>query len=301
MTAMALLAVCFGAGLVRLAYLAVPPRADLKVAVGRWEMARDRTHHHGPATTSGPDRSLTQRAAARLANALTRRGVNLTQVSQDLAIAGKTLEQHLSRVLVLVFVGLLAPGALGAVALAVGLPIPVQVPVFAGLLLGVVMALVSHHELHKDAENRREELRHTLSIYLDLVAMSMEAGRGHPEALPAAAAIGTGWSFEALQDAISGARYAGTTPWAALGILGDRFGVHEMQELSASLNLAADEGSKIKASLTARATTLRAKRLADAQGEANEASESMRFALIVMVFAFFTYQLYPPIANLFGG
>lgn len=298
MTAMLAIGLVFGAALVRLVFLLAPPRRDVVVAVGRWDMARIRA---GRDLRPGSDRSVIERAASRIGDLLAQRGVDLQQVQQDLAICGKGLEQHLARILVLVLAGLLTPVALGSVALAIGLPIPFALPVVAGLLLGVAMAVLSHRELSQTAAVRREEFRRTLSIYLDLVAMSMEAGRGHPEALPAAADIGSGWTFELLADTISGARYSGTTPWAALGELGERMGIGELGDLSSSLTLASDEGSKIKASLTARAVTLRAKRLADAEGEANQASESMRFTLIVMVFAFFVYQLYPPIARLIGG
>ena len=131
--------------------------------------------------------------------------------------------------------------------------------------------------------------------------MSMQAGRGHAEALPASAAIGTGWAFTQLQDAIDGARFSGTTPWHALGQLGDRFGIRELTDLDAALTLANDDGAKVRTTLVARAETLRSERIADAEAAAAQATESMRFALIVMVFAFLAYELYPSVARLFAG
>jgi len=164
-----------------------------------------------------------------------------------------------------------------------------------------LMAVVVQRELHDTARKRRGEFRRTLSIYLDLVAMSMQAGRGHAEALPAAAAIGTGWAFTDLQDAIEGARFSGVTAWAALGQLGVRHGLAELTDLEGALRLANDDGAKVKATLVARAGTLRSQRVADAEADANRATESMKFALIVMVFVFLTYELYPSIARLFAG
>ena len=163
------------------------------------------------------------------------------------------------------------------------------------------MLFVTRQELTDKAKKRRAEFRRTLSVYLDLVAMSMQAGRGHAEALPASAAIGTGWAFTQLQDAIDGARFSGTTPWHALGQLGDRFGIRELTDLDAALTLANDDGAKVRATLVARAETLRSERIADAEAAAAQATESMRFALIVMVFAFLTYELYPSVARLFAG
>jgi hypothetical protein len=131
--------------------------------------------------------------------------------------------------------------------------------------------------------------------------MSLQAGRGHAEALPAAAAIGTGWTFTELQDAIEGARFSGVTPWTALGRLGERFGVPELVDLEGALRLANDDGAKVKATLVARGVTLRMQRIADSEAEAKQATESMKFALILMVFVFLTYELYPSIARLYAG
>ena len=131
--------------------------------------------------------------------------------------------------------------------------------------------------------------------------MSMQAGRGHAEALPASAAIGSGWTFTLLRDAIDGARFSGITPWAALGQLGERIGMPELTDLDAALRIAHDDGAKVKATLVARAGTLRAQRIADAEAEANQATESMKFALIVMVFTFLIYELYPSVVRLFAG
>ena len=83
--------------------------------------------------------------------------------------------------------------------------------------------------------------------------------------------------------------------------LGTRLGVPELADLEGALRLASDDGAKVKATLVARAGTLRAQRIADAEADANQSTESMKFALIVMVFAFLAYELYPSIARLFAG
>jgi tight adherence protein C len=198
-------------------------------------------------------------------------------------------------------VGFFGPVVILGVFNALGLGIPLAFGPAIGAVLAAAMLVVTRQELTDKAKKRRAEFRRTLSVYLDLVAMSMQAGRGHAEALPASAAIGTGWAFTHLQDAIDGARFSGTTPWHALGQLGDRFGIRELTDLDAALTLANEDGAKVRATLVARAETLRAERIADAEAAAAQATESMRFALIVMVFAFLTYELYPSVARLFAG
>jgi len=280
--------------------LAVPPRHDLAAAVDRWDNARARASRIQKIGAS-QEQSLPQRLIGRLAEQVGHRSRDLTRLHQDLAITGTRLEQHLTRILGLALAGLIGPIAVLALLETAGLRLPPLMGLAAGLLLGASMVPVVQRELQENASTRRAEFRRTLSIYLDLVAMSLQAGRGHAEALPAAAAIGTGTAFTTLQDAIDGARFSGITAWAALGRLGEQIGVPELTDLEGALALAADDGAKVKATLVARAGTLRAQRVADAEAQANQATESMKFALIVMVFVFLTYEVYPAIARLFAG
>jgi Flp pilus assembly protein TadB len=222
-------------------------------------------------------------------------------LTRDLAITGTTLEDLLGRTLALAAVGFAGPVAILTLLDGLGLGMPFVIGPITGLVLATAMIFVSRRELGESAQRRRAEFRRILSIYLDLVAMSMQAGRGHAEALPAAAAVGTGWAFAQIQDAIDGARFAGMTAWHALGQLGDRFGIRELTDLESALDLANEDGAKVRATLTARAETLRAQRIADAEAAAAKATEAMRFALLVMVFAFLSYELYPSVARLFAG
>jgi tight adherence protein C len=280
--------------------LAVPPRADLAAAVRRWDSARARETRiqriGAPrATTVGGklQRWLSEQAL--------RRAKDGKGLMQDLAVTGGSVEQYVGKATTLVLVGFFGPPLILGFFNAISLGIPLVFVPAVGAALAIAMLVVIRQELTDKAKTRRAEFRRTLSVYLDLVAMSMQAGRGHAEALPASAAIGTGWAFTHLQDAIDGSRFSGTTPWHALGQLGDRFGVRELTDLDSALTLANEDGAKVRATLVARAETLRAERIADAEAAAAQATESMRFALIVMVFAFLTYQLYPSVARLFAG
>ena len=291
---------CGAAAVLHLVRLARPPRTDLLTAVGRWENARARATRVQQLGAPADD-TWSGRAGTWLADQLRRRARDLTGLSQDLAITGTTLEAHLTRVLTLGFAGLLGPSAVLAVMNAAGLGVPPPWGLAAGLGLAALMVALVQRELREGARVRRGDFRRGLSIYLDLVAMSMQAGRGHAEALPASAHIASGWPFTDLQDAIDGARFSGTTAWAALGDLGRRVGLRELSDLDAALQLANDDGAKVRATLVARAETLREQRLADAEANAAQATESMKFALIVMVFAFLAYELYPSVARLMAG
>jgi tight adherence protein C len=293
------------AGLVAVAVLhayrlAVPPRADLVRTVHRWDSSRGRSTRIQRIGAT-VETTLSQRIRGRLADAVLRHGRDTAGLTRDLAVTGTSLEDHLAKTLTLAVIGFLGPTAILVFFDFVGLGLPVAFGPIAGLALASAMIVVTRQELQEQAKKRRAEFRRSLSVYLDLVAMSMQAGRGHAEALPASAEIGSGWAFIHLQDAIDGARFSGTTAWHALGQLGDRFGIRELTDLATALTLANEDGAKVRATLVARAETLRAERIADAEAAAAQATESMRFALIVMVFAFLSYELYPSVARLFAG
>ena len=300
MTSFMVAVACLAVGLMQMARMAVPPRIEHARLAARWYDERARVTRHRETSAPVPTSAL-DRLATRLTEQVEHRSGNLTSLHQDLAMTGATLERHLSRMLGLVLVALVAPPAILAALTAAGLRLPWFIGPLLGIALAVTMLVVAHRELHVDAAKRRAEFRRSLSIYLDLVAMALDAGRGHAEALPAAANIGAGWTFQHLQDAIDGARFSGITAWESLGVLGQRVGLSELVDLDAALRLANDDGAKVKATLIARAGTLRAARIADTEAEANQATESMKFTLIAMVFSFLGYELYPSIVRLFTG
>jgi tight adherence protein C len=301
MTAFVLVAGVLALGVAALYRLVVPPRVDLVGAVARWDASRERASRIQRIGTAPPE-GLLERLAARLSDEVAARGHDNTRLRQNLEITRTTLEAHLTRVLGLALVGLIGPVVIVNVLFAtIGLGWPPVLGPVLGVLLAAAMVVVAHRELIENATMARAEFRRALSTFLDLVAMSTQAGRGHAEALPASAAIGSGWTFTLLRDAIDGARFSGITPWHALGRLGDHIGVPELVDLDGALRIAHEDGAKVKATLVARAETLRAQRIADAEAEANTATESMKFALIVMVFAFLAYELYPSVTRLFAG
>ncbi|MEO5664212.1 MAG: hypothetical protein ABIR39_13090, partial [Nocardioides sp.] len=279
-------------------WLALPARTDLVSTVRRWDSSRaraSRIQRIGLAPASGGGGKV----QSWVAEQVVRRTRDIKGLTQDLAVTGSSLEQHIGKTTTLAVVGFIGPVVILGIFNAIGLGLPVMLGPLAGSVLAAGMLAVTRQELTVSANKRRAEFKRTLSVYLDLVAMSMQAGRGHAEALPASAAIGSGWAFTHLQDAIDGARFSGTTAWHALGQLGERFGIRELTDLDAALTLANEDGAKVRTTLFSRAETLRSERIADAEAAAAQATESMRFALIVMVFAFLSYELYPSVARLF--
>jgi len=293
-----LLGAALGASLCLLVFALVPPRPALANVVGRWE--RQRARQAAIVELDVDDTSWQGRLGRWLVAQLAQRGITLGKLRADLELTDYTLEGHLVRKMTYGLLGLLLPTILTVTMMAIGVTPPITVPAVGGLALGALFFWVPDLSVVQAAEQRRHELRRALSCYLDLVAMSLAGGRGIPEALPTAARIGTGWAFELLRSTIDRARLVGDTPWAALADLGKRTGMQELQDLGGALMLVADDGAKVRQSLTARASTQRRRQLAEAEGAAAKADQSMEMAQVVLFIGFVLFLGFPAVVAVMG-
>jgi Flp pilus assembly protein TadB len=301
------LALLFGAlagfGVYALIRVFLRPRAGIALAIHRIDAGRrsmtTRTVtalevEQGARSASG----WVRRLGDRLEVLAVERGWRLGRTRTDLAMMGQTVGGFLANK-VLIGLGLLLVAPLIWSALTVlGASIPAQLPAVVALLMGVFGFFLPDLNLRSEAEKRRADFRRIVGIFLDLVAMNLAGGRGLPEALLTASTISDHWALVRIRQALANARLFGTTPWAALGELGRDIGVEELRDLSAALTLAADDGAKIRASLTARAATMRRRDLADVEGEAGEKSQSMLVAQLLICAAFMIFLTYPAVASL---
>lgn len=229
------------------------------------------------------------------------RGWQLGRQRQDLALASRTVGAHLATKIA-ASVGLFLLGPLVWTVMAVaGVPLPPALPAVAAVAFALVGFFLPDLVLRSEATERRRDFRRSVGVFLDLVAMNLAGGRGLPEALLAAASIGDHWSMVRIRQALANARLYGTTPWVALGDLGKEIGVDELEELSGALVLAADDGAKIRSSLSARAATLRRREMTQAEGEEGEKSQSMLVAQMLISTAFLIFLGFPAVSQLLAA
>jgi hypothetical protein len=179
-----------------------------------------------------------------------------------------------------------------------GVHVPVVVPVAGSLALAAGLFLVVDLIVRDQAAEARGQMRRALCSYLDLVSLRRDASEGPTMALERAAAIGDGWVFGRISDALVTARLAGDPPWEGLRRLAADSGVGELADVADIAAVAAQEGASIAPTLRARAQSLRVQLLADEEAAANTASEKLTAPVALLSIAFLLLFLYPALARL---
>jgi tight adherence protein C len=285
-----------GLGLFLLIFALVPGRASL----ARQVAAFDAEHRSTWRAREERERQFGRWLGRLLAAFCAEQGWEFPSLRANLSIIGKSFENYLAtKVLLGLFGFLLAPLLLLLLTLA-GFHVPFVIPLWLGLALGGAFFFLPDLEVRQQAEARRRDFRHAIGAFLDLVSMNLSGGRGVPEALLTASEIGSGWALWRLRDALANARITGQTPWQALGALGTEVRVEELRDLAAALSLVADDGAKVRESLTARAASLRRRELADLEGQAGEKSQSMLVAQMLLCAGFLIFLTYPVVGVLLG-
>jgi tight adherence protein C len=295
-------ALCGGVVFLLVLHLARPRTAPLV------ELARfDAAHSQGSAAPQAisdlpagspaaglPGFGLPAAVGGWVARQLTLRGIANTSLRQDLALTGRSYEQVMTRKVLFAAGGLLlALLLLVAVPAAAGAGLPAGAPLVVAVLLATALFFLPDLETRGEATRRRAEFRHALGAYLDLVALEMAARAAPAEALPAAAKVGTGWPLALIRDTLYRATRGGRDPWAALGELGRRIGVTELSDLGQLIALVAHDGARVRSTLTARAQTMRRHELANLQGQAGKADQSMQMAQVLIGLGYLLFIGYP--------
>jgi len=228
------------------------------------------------------------------------RGWNLPAgVRADLSVMGQTVEGHLGMSVLSAVAGLFAPTVMLAPAVYF-FDASLSSPVWLALLGAAVGLALPTLQLQGNAKERRRDFRHVVSAFLDLVSMNLAGGRGIPEALQSAVGLSNGWGMVRIRETLQNARLQGITPWSALGDLGEEMAVEELRDLAAALALVAEDGAKVRESLSARAVSMRQRELADAEGRAAQRSQSMLVAQLLLCVGFLLFLIYPPVAQILG-
>jgi len=288
-----------GLGLFLLGLALIPQRAGLARRLAAFDAARSAAARPAYRAVAG-ESEFSRRIGSALARFCAEQGWEFRSLRSSLSLVGKSFENYLATKILLAVFGFIFAPLLLVVAAAAGFKIPFVIPVWVGLVMALVFFVLPDLELRQKVAQRRRDFRHAVGAFLDLVAMNLSGGRGVPEALMAASEIGSGWAMWRIRDALINARITGQTPWQALGALGEEVKVDELRDLAAALSLVAEDGAKVRESLSTRAASLRRRELADLQGEAGERSQSMLVAQMLLCAAFLIFLVYPAVRVMLG-
>jgi tight adherence protein C len=290
-----------GMGLFVLVFALIPRKVSLTRRLATFDAQRSATLlPRYAASLRGGESELSRRLGQVIASLLAEQGWELPSLRANLALADKSLESFLATKVVLALFGFLIGPALLVIFTVAGLHVSAVIPVWLGLVIAALFFMLPDLEVKQKADQRRKDFRHAVGAFLDLVSMNLAGGRGVPEALMSASEMGGGWSMSRIRDALANARITGQTPWQALGGLAEEVRVDELRDLATSLSLVADDGAKVRESLTARATSLRRRQLTDLEGQAGERSQSMLVAQMLLVAGFLVFLAFPVIPALIG-
>ncbi|AKA06864.1 type II secretion protein F [Streptomyces noursei ZPM] len=290
-----LLGALFGAGATALVYGLRPPRPALADVLAALNAPVPPAH--SPARDAGEMEWATRLGlwGVPLVRAL---GFPTKSLRADLAVCGADEEQHLAGKAVCAMTALVAPWA-AVVLLHLGADVATGwwVPLAGSLALAAALFFVPDLSLRRQAERRRREMRHTLSLVLDLTVIALAGGAGVQQALTQAIAAPQGWAAGALRHALHIAQLTRTSPWKHLGELGRQLDVTDLVELSSTLSLAGSEGAKVRGSLGAKARAMRRRRVSEADGAAQAATEQMSLPVVGLFAAFLLLIGYPALAH----
>ena len=296
-----LLGALAGLGLFLLGYALHPPRPGLARQLASFDAARRGGNGRWSGGADDPGHGLRVQLGGWLERLCAEQGFEFPSLRANLALTGGSMEVFLATRVLLGISGLVLGPILVLAAAAAGVHPPATIGIWLGAALGVVFFLLPDLEIKQKAAARKRDFRHAIGSFLDLVAMNLAGGRGVPEALMAAADVGTGWAFWRIRDTLTSARITGLTPWQALGALGDETQIDELRDLGAALSLVAEDGAKVRESLVARAATMRTRELADLQGQAGERSQSMLVAQLLLCAGFLLFLVFPVVGVLLSA
>ncbi len=268
----------------------VPAPTRLDAALARLDPGQDWVPSAAPrAPRAGP---LARRIAAELPW--------LPVPATDLALLGKDRESWIASKVACGLLGLVFPPLLAALATLAGTSLPWTFSVVASLVFGAALFFAPDLVTRVNAAERRNDFRHALTSYLDLVALERGAGAGPTEALEAAAEIGDGWAFQRISGALAAARRSGAAPWTALAALARETGVSELADVADIAEVAGHEGAKILETLTARAASMRSQALASDRAKAGARSTTMVVPIALLGAGFLLLLIFPIVYRTFG-
>ena len=270
-----------------------PPRPSLAVVLQRVYGSNSAL-----GVTVGIHGRAPSRVARSLVNAMEALGIRQNPLRADLAVIGRSIEDHtairLGSALALALSGVALHITLSAIGF--GLPFAIS----AGVAIGAAATAIAAVDaaVRQAAARRRQEFRQGLAFFLDLMIVVLSGGGGPSTAVRLASQAGEGWVYEQLRQALAAGRIRRQEPWDTLAALGAEFEVVELEELAAAVSMAERQGASVRQSLAAKAGSIRDRRASEIEARAKAATVRMALPLVLLGLGFASLLLFGAVMSL---
>ena len=270
------------------------------VVLGLLKAPQEPTEVGAPEPKDETERTIqaAKRSLQRLAKRVETELGGKTDVKQDLAMVGRSLEAHAVIKLSGLGIGAAAGVFFGTLARLAGF----SVPTFAIVLLAAVGTYAGwwlpDSILKSDADKERVYFQQVTDAWLELVAQLVTAGADTFGALYTAATFSEQPVFGVIREALRGAAAGGDPPWDGLRNLAETRRLTFLEPFCAALELSGTTGAGSRQSIMSQVESTRSKALHEADAAAAGAGEKMGAPLALIGGAFMVLMGYPPLAGI---
>ncbi len=221
----------------------------------------------------------------------------LLPTSAQLALVGRTFDQHVAVLAAASLLGLVVPAAVFALLQFVGvIELSWFVPAFVALAGAALAPVLVHSSTIERADEIRNDLRYQVSAFLDVVTMLLAGNTGYEGALEQAALAGDGRLFVELRRRMREAGARGASLTAALQSAGQELGLEELERIAAAAGLSAAEGAPVARTLAAKCASLRAALATEQETEARLRTSRLTTPIVGMALIFMSLVIYPALS-----
>lgn len=223
----------------------------------------------------------------------TRVGVRFTMLSSSLAVAERSLADHLSRKVLAVAYTVLSGAAFAALLAVAGIGVPGVALFWFVVVVSAIAWFFPDLALMSLAYERRKEMRHALSSYLHLVSLLLAGGAGISSAAHDAVLQGNGWAFTVLRERLGrSVTDAEATLADVFTGLGEEMDMLELRQLGSAITLAGSEGVRVRETLITKANSLRVKEASEREEEAVARATKLTVPNMLVMAGFMLFLLF---------
>ena len=202
-----------------------------------------------------------------------------------------------SLIFVVVLCAVAALSAMGSLPVS---PLWLVLPVAAGAFAGLMIL----QDVGSKVDRARRDLRRAANDFVQLVAVGLTTDQSVDESVRFALGVGGGRGFDLLRAELLTAPQRGVPLWESLDDFGQRHCVRELSEFATSLERQGLQGVSIGETVSALASSMRDKALAELERDADRANANLSgptVGFVVATIVFLAYPLAQRISEAFAG